>query len=109
MNLLLLTLIVFHNLLTAPFIFLTPPLEVLLDADNTDDENDFEQHILFNPNKYPTGKNSSMYMQISSSCPKAKIHDKKHQKKKLRQYSWQATPNKLNLTTPFPDCQIHSN
>ena len=46
-------------------------------------------------------------MQPSSSPPRNRTHDRKHQKKKFSR-SRSTKPNKLNLLSPLPDFQLNS-
>ena len=60
-------------------------------ADDNDDD-DVEQHVLFDPSRYPDGTNGSKYMSRSSPPPRTRNQDRKHQKKKLGQHSRQKSP-----------------
>ena len=48
-----------------------------------------------------------MYMRPSSSPPRNRTHDRKHQKKKFSR-SRSTKPSKLNLVRPLPDSQLNS-
>ena len=71
------------------------------------DENDYKEHVPFNPYCYPDGQHGAMYMGPPSSPPRNRTHDRKYQKKKLS-HSRSTKPNKLNLISPLPDFQLNS-
>ena len=66
-----------------------------------------DEHVLFDLNRYADGANALLYMRPSSSPPRNRTHDRKHQKKKGSR-SRQHKPNKLNLLLPLPDFRLHS-
>ena len=68
---------------------------------------DVEQRVPFDSNRYPDGANTLMYMEPPSSPPTNRTHDRKHQKKK-RSHSQHTKPNKLNLLSPLPDFRLYS-
>lgn len=51
-----------------------------------DDGDDVKQCFLFELSRYPDGVSSTMYMLPSSSPPRTRTHDHKHQKKKFGTY-----------------------
>ena len=78
------------------------------DNDSSNDD-EVDQYVQFDAGRFPDGANGSMYMKPPSPSPKAQRFARKHQKKRLGQHSRRTTPNKLNLITPLPDSQVHSN
>ena len=46
------------------------------------DENDVDQHVLFDSSQYPNGTSASLYMTLPSSPPRNRTHGQEYQKKK---------------------------
>ena len=83
------------------------------DDSSFDDEHsmdtDDDQYVPFDADIYSDGAHGSMYMKPPSPSPKNQRSARKHQKKKLGKRSRHTRPSKLNMITPLPDGQIHSN
>ena len=72
------------------------------------DQVDVEQYVPFDSSCYSNGICASLYMTPSSSPPRNRTHDRKHQKKKMDSHSCQTKPNKLKLILFLPDCKFNS-
>ena len=84
-----------------------PSTERPPDSDRDADEDDGGELIPFDSSRYSDGANGLMYMQLPSSFPRNRTHDRKHQKKKCS-HSRRTKPNKLKLISPLPDFKLNS-
>ena len=49
-----------------------------------DSDNDYDEYVPFDSHRYPDGQHGAMYMRPTSSPPRHRTHDWKHQKKKKK-------------------------
>ena len=48
-----------------------------------DSDDDYDEYVRFDPQRYPDGQHGAMYMRPPSLPPRNRTHDRKHQKKKF--------------------------